>query len=193
MSPPLKPAKFLRMPKAFKISGPSRRSRRLKLFSLLTLWPILGLNLTDPVSAQARSAQRAFLTQNLAEEGVVETASGLQYKILVSGSGPRPHKADTVLIRYHGELHDGREFGRSEQAVFKISELVRGFAEGLMLMNKGSRFRLWVPSKLGYGGNPPGKIIPRHALLIFDVELRGFASPKELRAARKKLKKNSRK
>jgi FKBP-type peptidyl-prolyl cis-trans isomerase len=116
----------------------------------------------------------AYLAANKAKEGVKSTASGLQYKVIKEGNGPRPKATDMVKVHYAGKLIDGTEFDssykRNEPASFKLNEVIKGWTEGLQLMTVGSKYELVIPSDLGYG--PMGNQgIPGNALLIFEVEL----------------------
>ncbi|MFK3649856.1 FKBP-type peptidyl-prolyl cis-trans isomerase [Lysobacter enzymogenes] len=117
-----------------------------------------------------------FLAANGKKAGVVTTASGLQYQIVSEGKGAKPKASDTVRVHYKGTLLDGKEFdssyARNEPAVFPLGAVVPGWQEGIALMPVGSKFKLWIPAKLGYGeqGTPGGPIGP-NATLVFDVEL----------------------
>jgi len=116
-----------------------------------------------------------FLAANKAEEGVIETASGLQYKVLTQGDGTEhPSASSKVKVHYHGTLLDGTVFDssvdRGEPISFGLNQVIKGWTEGVQLMVVGDKVRFYIPSKLGYGNRPPGKI-GAGALLIFDVEL----------------------
>ena len=114
----------------------------------------------------------AYLAENGKKEGVITTASGLQYEVLEKGDGPKPTAADSVSVNYRGSLVDGTEFDSAEEPVtFPVGGVIAGWTEALQLMNVGSKFRVVVPSSLGYGerGNPP-KIGP-NATLVFEIEL----------------------
>jgi len=116
-----------------------------------------------------------FLATNKAEEGVIETASGLQYKVLTQGDGTEhPSASSKVKVHYHGTLLDGTVFDssvdRGEPISFGLNQVIKGWTEGVQLMVVGDKVRFYIPSKLGYGNRPSGKIGPG-ALLIFDVEL----------------------
>jgi len=116
-----------------------------------------------------------FLASNKSEEGVVETASGLQYKVLTKGSGEvHPTASSKVKVHYHGTLLDGSVFDssvdRGEPISFGLNQVIKGWTEGVQLMVVGEKTRFYIPSRLGYGNRPAGKIGPG-ALLIFDVEL----------------------
>ena len=123
-----------------------------------------------------------FLAANGKKPGVVTTASGLQYQIVSEGKGAKPKASDTVRVHYKGALLDGKTFDssydRNEPAVFPLGAVVPGWQEGIALMPVGSKFKLWIPSKLGYGeqGTPGGPIGP-NATLVFDVELLDIVKP----------------
>jgi FKBP-type peptidyl-prolyl cis-trans isomerase FklB len=118
----------------------------------------------------------AFLAANKTKEGVVTLPSGLQYKILKEGSGPKPTPTDSVVCNYKGTLINGTEFDssykRGEPATFPVTGVIKGWTEALQLMPVGSKWQLFVPADLGYGprGTPGGPIGP-NATLIFEVEL----------------------
>lgn len=129
------------------------------------------------VSANQTNAE--FLADNADNSGVVTTASGLQYKVLERGQGPRPTASDLALIEYKGSLRDGTQFDSSERAggpvPLPVAGSIPGFSEGLQLMSRGAKYRFWIPPELAYGSQvPPGGPIPPDALLVFDVTLRDF-------------------
>jgi FKBP-type peptidyl-prolyl cis-trans isomerase FklB len=118
----------------------------------------------------------AFLAANKAKPGVVTLPSGLQYKVVQAGTGPKPTATDTVVCNYKGTLVDGTEFDssykRGQPATFPVSQVIKGWTEALQLMPVGSKWELFIPPSLGYGerGTNGGPIGP-NATLIFDVEL----------------------
>jgi FKBP-type peptidyl-prolyl cis-trans isomerase FkpA len=126
-------------------------------------------------SDASRTKESAFFTENGKKEGVVTTASGLQYEVVTEGSGTKPGAEDTVTVNYEGTLVDGTVFDssytRGEPAEFPLNMVIPGWSEGLMLMNVGSTYRLYIPSDLGYGPQGMPGAIPPYATLIFDVEL----------------------
>jgi FKBP-type peptidyl-prolyl cis-trans isomerase FklB len=119
----------------------------------------------------------AFLTENKTKEGVVTLPSGLQYKILKEGSGPKPAATDSVVCNYKGALIDNTEFDssykRGQPATFPVGQVIKGWTEVLQLMPVGSKWQVFVPSELGYGprGAGPGGPIGPNATLIFEIEL----------------------
>lgn len=128
---------------------------------------------------------------------VVTTPSGLRYRIIQTGEGPTPTDDDIVLVSYKGMLKDGTIFDQNPQAAFPVSGVVSGFAEGLKIMQRGSKYRLWIPAELAYGPedqlNPEtGQVaIPGGSELTFDVELLEFKSRAEVEAMQKEMQKGS--
>jgi FKBP-type peptidyl-prolyl cis-trans isomerase FklB len=116
-----------------------------------------------------------FLAGNKSKEGVVTLPSGLQYKILTKGSGPKPTAGDTVVCNYRGTLINGKEFDssykRGQPASFPVGGVIKGWTEALQLMPVGSKWQLFVPSELAYGDRGAGPDIGPGSTLIFDVEL----------------------
>ena len=116
-----------------------------------------------------------FLAVNKTEQGIIETASGLQYKVLTQGTGSdHPSSSSRVKVHYHGTILDGSVFDSSvdkgEPISFGLNQVIKGWTEGVQLMVVGEKTRFYIPSSLGYGNKPAGKI-GAGALLIFDVEL----------------------
>lgn len=129
--------------------------------------------------AQAKAAENkvkgaAFLAENANKEGVITTASGLQYKVIEEGSGPSPTAADKVKVNYRGTLIDGTEFDSSykkgQPISFQVTGVIKGWTEALQLMKAGSKYQLYIPSELAYGERDT-PTIPGGSTLIFDVEL----------------------
>lgn len=117
----------------------------------------------------------AFLAANKAKEGVVALPSGLQYKILKEGTGPKPSAEDSVVCNYRGTLLNEKEFDssykRGEPASFPVNGVIPGWTEALQLMPVGSKWQLFVPPGLAYGARGAGPEIGPNATLIFEVEL----------------------
>jgi FKBP-type peptidyl-prolyl cis-trans isomerase FkpA len=115
-----------------------------------------------------------FLTNNANRTGIFVTDSGLQYEVLKSGQGSKPKASDTVKVNYLGTLLDGTEFDssytRNKPASFPLNRVIKGWTEGVQLMNTGAKYRFYVPSELAYGARSTGKI-SSHSTLIFEVEL----------------------
>jgi FKBP-type peptidyl-prolyl cis-trans isomerase len=117
----------------------------------------------------------AFLASNKAQEGVITLPSGLQYKILKEGAGPKPAATDSVVCNYRGTLLDGTEFDssykRGQPATFQVNGVIKGWTEALQLMPVGSKWQLVIPSDLAYGERGAGQQIGPNSTLIFEVEL----------------------
>lgn len=123
-----------------------------------------------------KEAGEAFLAENAKKDGVKTTASGLQYEVITEGEGGNAGAQDNVTVHYHGTLIDGTVFDssidRGQPASFGVHQVIPGWTEALQLMNKGSKYRLYIPQDLAYGANPhPGGAIQPYMALIFDVEL----------------------
>ena len=130
---------------------------------------------------KALDESKAFFEENSTAEGVVTLPSGLQYKVLQQGTGPRPRATDTVKVNYRGTLLDGTEFDssykRGEPARFQVNRVIRGWKEGLQLMNEGALWQLFIPPNLAYGERGAGRSIPPNSALVFDVELLEIVKP----------------
>lgn len=122
-----------------------------------------------------------FLAANKSKEGVTTLPSGLQYKILKEGTGPKPAASDTVECNYRGTLIDGKEFDSSAKhggpASFPVSGVIKGWTEALQLMPVGSKWQLFIPADLAYGDRGAGADIGPDSTLIFDVELVSIKQP----------------
>lgn len=128
----------------------------------------------DSVIAVNAVKMDSFLVANKAKEGVIVTESGLQYEVIVEGSGAKPAAADKVSVHYHGTLIDGTVFDSSVErgtpAEFGVGQVIPGWTEALQLMAEGSKWKLTIPADLAYGDRAAGSI-PPGSVLIFDVEL----------------------
>jgi FKBP-type peptidyl-prolyl cis-trans isomerase FklB len=117
----------------------------------------------------------AYLAANKTKEGVVTLPSGLQYKILKEGTGPKPSASDSVVCNYRGTLINGTEFDssykRGQPATFPVGQVIKGWTEALQLMPVGSKWQLFIPSEMAYGPRGPSPDIGPNATLIFEVEL----------------------
>jgi FKBP-type peptidyl-prolyl cis-trans isomerase FklB len=122
-----------------------------------------------------KEAGTKFLEDNKKRPGVITLPSGLQYEILTKGTGPIPKATDTVKANYLGTLIDGKEFDnsykRGEPITIPVTGVIKGWVEALEMMPVGSKWRLFIPSDLGYGDRGAGGVIPGGAALIFDIEL----------------------
>ena len=122
-----------------------------------------------------KEAGAKFLDSNKKRPGVITLPSGLQYEIITKGTGPVPKATDTVKANYIGSLIDGKEFDnsykRGDPITIPVSGVIRGWIEALQLMPVGSKWKLYIPSDLGYGDRGAGGAIPGGAALIFEIEL----------------------
>ena len=116
-----------------------------------------------------------FLKRNKTKKGIIETKSGIQYKILRKGKGPNPTENSRVKVHYRGSILSGEEFDssfkRGEASEFRLNQVIPGWTEGIQLMRPGAQFIFYIPQELAYGANPPGNVIKPYSLLIFEVEL----------------------
>ncbi|HXX99520.1 MAG TPA: FKBP-type peptidyl-prolyl cis-trans isomerase [Candidatus Limnocylindrales bacterium] len=128
----------------------------------------------EQTKAKNKQEGEAFLAANKDKPGVVVLPSGLQYKVLQEGTGPKPTAGDSVVCQYRGTLLDGSEFDssykRGKPATFNLNRVIKGWIEALPLMPVGSKWQLYVPSSLAYGEQGNGPIGP-NSTLIFDLEL----------------------
>lgn len=128
----------------------------------------------NSIVEEEKAKGAAFLAENKKKEGVVETASGLQYKVITMGTGAKPTATDRVKVHYHGTLLDGTVFDssvqRGEPITFGLNQVIPGWTEGVQLMPIGSKFIFYIPSNLAYGDRAAGSIKPG-STLIFEVEL----------------------
>ena len=123
----------------------------------------------------AKAEGENFLAENAKKEGVKTLPSGLQYKVLREGDGRKPSATDKVECHYEGTLINGEVFDssyrRGETATFGLNQVIKGWTEGLQLMQEGAKYRFFIPYTLAYGEHGAGQSIPPYAALIFDVEL----------------------
>jgi FKBP-type peptidyl-prolyl cis-trans isomerase FklB len=126
---------------------------------------------------QYQKDAREFLAANAKKEGVVTTASGLQYKVIEAGTGRTPKATDTVTVNYRGTFIDGKQFdssyARGKPVTFRVDQVIPGWTEALQLMKEGAKWQLFIPYQLAYGEK--GQL--RHKALIFDVELLSVGEP----------------
>jgi len=163
---------------------PTRRATLIALWVGIAVLVLAALLLAwGGTKAQVAMAQPAeeFLAQNAKRSGVVTTASGLQYKVEKEGTGPKATANDIVLANYDGRLANGQGFDSSAKhggpATLPVGGLIPGWVEGLQLMNKGAKYRFWIPPNLGYGPQGAGDgVIPPNAVLDFDVEVLEIAA-----------------
>jgi FKBP-type peptidyl-prolyl cis-trans isomerase len=119
-----------------------------------------------------------YLAENGKRAGVTTTASGLQYEVLKEGTGPKPTADNTVKVHYHGTTIDGSVFDssvdRGEPVTFGLGQVIKGWTEALQLMPVGSKWKIYIPSELGYGEQAAGPKIKPNSVLVFEVELIGI-------------------
>ena len=125
--------------------------------------------------AENKAEGAEFLLQNAKKAHIVTTASGLQYEILIAGTGTtKPSATDNVTVHYKGSTLDGKEFdssySRGEPTSFPLNRVITGWTEGVQLMTVGAKYRFYIPAALAYGSQGNGPISP-NATLIFDIEL----------------------
>jgi len=129
---------------------------------------------TSPAEKNMEAGE-AFLASNKHTKDVVSLPSGLQYRIIKEGAGPKPKATDTVVVHYRGTLINGAEFDNSyirhEPSTFPVNRVIAGWTEALQLMPIGSNWELFIPAKLAYGKNGAGSQIGPNEVLIFQVEL----------------------
>lgn len=151
----------------------------LKRNEIETILKDLDKKIQEKLEAEAKKAAsdnlkagKEFLKENAKKEGVVTTASGLQYKVITQGEGKAPKKGDTISVTYRGSTIDGAVFDEQKKPVeFPLDNMIPGWVEGIQLMKVGSEFELYIPSELGYGESAVGQLIKPNSVLIFNVKL----------------------
>lgn len=140
----------------------------------MSLFDRLQSNSREKLEAEIAKG-KAFLAENKNRPEVTETASGLQYEVMVQGTGPKPGPTTKVTTHYHGTTIDGTIFDSSVQRgqplSFGLNQVISGWTEGLQLMPVGSKYKFFIPYNLAYGERGAGGAIPGGAALIFEVEL----------------------
>ncbi|RMR33007.1 Peptidyl-prolyl cis-trans isomerase [Pseudomonas syringae pv. coriandricola] len=130
---------------------------------------------------EASAAGKKFLEENGKKDGVVTTASGLQYQIIKKADGAQPKPTDVVTVHYEGKLIDGKVFDssveRGSPIDLPVGGVIPGWVEGLQLMHVGEKVKLFIPSDLAYGAQSPSPAIPANSVLVFDLELLGIKDP----------------
>lgn len=129
---------------------------------------------SEKVKPEIEKGQK-FLAQNKLKDSVKTTASGLQYQVIIEGTGIKPTAVDTFVCHYRGTLLNGTEFdasyNRNQPLQMAVNQVIPGWTEGLQLMAVGSKYKFWIPYNIGYGVMGSGQAIPGGALLVFEVEL----------------------
>jgi len=144
-------------------------------------------SMRDKMAAKEKDAAKdnlakgqAYLDANKKKDGWKVTASGLQYKVITTGTGPKPAATDTVVTNYRGTTIDGTEFDssykRNEPAEFPVDKVIPGWTEALQMMPAGSKWQLAIPANLAYGEDAPPQIGP-NSVLLFDIELLSIKAP----------------
>ncbi len=132
----------------------------------------------EQLARQNKKEGPAFLANSRLQQGVVTLPSGLQYRVIKSGNGPKPRITDVVRTHYRGKLIDGTEFdssfSRGQPAEFPVSGVIRGWTEALLMMRVSDKWQLFVPAALAYGPRGVEPVIGPHAVLIYEVELLGI-------------------
>jgi FKBP-type peptidyl-prolyl cis-trans isomerase len=143
----------------------------------MSLFDRLQSNAGEKLNAE-KAKGKAFLEENKKRPEVTETGSGLQYEVLVEGTGDRPKASSKVTTHYVGTTLDGVEFDssvrRGQPLSFGLNQVISGWTEGLQLMTPGSKYKFYIPSDLAYGDRGAGGAIPGGATLVFEVELLSF-------------------
>lgn len=135
-------------------------------------------------SEEAAAAGKKFLEENGKKQGVVTTASGLQYEVVKKADGPQPKPTDVVTVHYEGKLIDGKVFDssveRGSPIDLPVSGVIPGWVEALQLMHVGEKYKLFIPADLAYGAQSPSPLIPANSVLVFDLELIAIKDPAQL-------------
>lgn len=155
----------------------------------------LDQKIQEAVAAKAKAEAQAnleagkkFLEENAKKDGVKTTESGLQYKVIKEGTGKQPKTGDVISVKYKGTTIDGNVFDEQKEAVdFPLENMIKGWVEGLQLMNEGAVFEFYIPAELAYGESGAGDVIKPNSVLVFNVELVGVKNAetvaKEAKAA----------
>jgi len=132
----------------------------------------------DKKSEVYKVAGDKFLADNGKKQGVVTTASGLQYQVMKEGDGVHPTAESTVKVHYHGTTIEGIVFDssveRGEPIEFPLNQVIPGWTEGVQLMSKGAKYKFFIPQELAYGSSSPTPVITPYSCLVFEVELLSF-------------------
>ncbi|UUY08057.1 FKBP-type peptidyl-prolyl cis-trans isomerase [Pseudomonas sp. J452] len=133
------------------------------------------------LNEESAKAGKKFLEENAKKEGVVTTASGLQYEVLKKADGAQPKATDVVTVHYEGKLTDGSVFDssveRGSPIDLPVNGVIPGWVEGLQLMHVGEKYKLYIPSALAYGEQSPSPAIPANSVLVFELELLAIKDP----------------
>lgn len=156
----------------------AKKEQRLTDEQLMEAFSFLQQRAEERMAAigdENAKAGKKFLEDNGKREGVVTTASGLQYEVVKKAEGAQPKPDDVVSVHYEGKLIDGTVFDSSIQRGapidLPVGGVIPGWVEGLQLMHVGEKYKLYIPSELAYGAQSPSPAIPANSVLIFDLEL----------------------
>ncbi len=154
---------------------PPRLSEREMRDAMTAFRRDLRLRLLARLREKNLRESEAFLTENRAREGVATLPSGVQYRVLRTGTGPSPSRDDTVVVHYRGTLIDGTEFdssrARNQPSTFPVNSVIPGWSEVLLRMPVGAQWQVAIPPHLAYGTNGSPPLIEPNAALLFDIEL----------------------
>lgn len=157
------------------LKGSELKMTRNEMQQILTDFQKQEQEQRDEQASGNKDAGIKYLEENKNKEGVVTTASGLQYKVVREGKGKKPGATSKVEVHYRGTLIDGTEFdssyARGEPATFGVNQVIKGWQEALQLMPVGSKWQIYIPSDLAYGERGAGGSIGPNSTLVFDVEL----------------------
>ena len=164
--------------------------QRLDDDELMEAFSFLQARAQERMSALNDAAAKAgtdFLAENAKRDGVLTTASGLQYEVVKQAEGAQPKISDTVSVHYQGTLIDGTVFDssidRGEPVEFPVGGVIPGWVEGLQLMHVGEKYKFYIPSELAYGAQSPTPAIPANSTLVFEVELLEITSQPAINSA----------
>lgn len=146
------------------------------IVAIAALLTVASMNVhAESLMESNAKAGEAFLENNAKQPGVQITASGLQYKVIKAGSGQTPGPSDMVIVNYEGRHLNGKVFDssykRNKPLQFRLNRVIKGWTEGLQLMQEGAKYQLYIPANLAYGTTGAGRSIGPEETLIFDVEL----------------------
>jgi len=161
-----------------------KKEQRLKDEELVEAFAFLQKRAEEQkaqLTEESKTAGKKYLEENAKREGVVTTASGLQYEVVQKGDGPTPTANDVVSVHYEGRLVDGTVFDSSIQRGspidLPVNGVIAGWVEALQLMHVGEKVKLFIPSELAYGDQSPSPVIPPNSVLVFVLELLGIKNP----------------
>lgn len=156
----------------------AKKEQRLKDEELIEAFAFLQKRAEErmvEMNEESSKAGKKFLEENAKRDGVVTTASGLQYEVVKKADGAQPKATDVVTVHYEGKLTDGSVFDssveRGSPIDLPVNGVIPGWVEALQLMHVGEKYKLYIPSELAYGDQSPTPAIPANSVLVFDLEL----------------------